>query len=150
MAEQFYTVKMVDAQLGFSPNTFASALRNRSMPPAARIGFIALYSQDQLNWLLLREQTGKGILQTFPFLWKTPWDESFTQVIFMNTVDVSRTLGVDGKQFRKMKQAAVLGPDAVAGRYLGYLPTTVAQWLGACHPELLSPQVLSALNRFPQ
>lgn len=150
MAEQFYTVKMVDAQLGFSPNTFASALRNRSMPPAARIGSIALYSQDQLDWLLMREQAGKGILQTFPFLWRTPWEEASTQVIFMNTVDVSRALGVDGKRLRKMKQAAALEPDAVAGKYLGYLPTTVAHWLGGCHPELLSPQVLSALNRFPQ
>lgn len=148
MTENLYTVSMADKELGLSPQSFAGALRNRSVPPAARIGAIALFSQEQMDWLLMRENTGKGILQTFPFLWKTPWDGSNKQIIYMSTADVLRALDIDGQCFRRMRQAAELEPDAVAGRYRGYLPTSVAQWLGASHPEFLSPQVLSSLNRF--
>lgn len=150
MTTQFFTLVMVDEELGYPPRTFASAIRNRPFPPAAHIGQRAVYSQQQVDWLRKREKVGKGLRETLPFLWRTPWDNLNQQAVYMTLGDIARALDLYETRVRQMLHKSPLEPDAVAGHYQGYLPRSVAQWLGRHHRGLLTPLVLGKINRFPQ
>lgn len=149
MSQQFFTVSMVEQELGYRHTSFLKALATKPVPPAAHIGQIAVYSKKQVRWL--GKRTGqRAIVKAHPFTWSTPWDDKGEHVAFMATSDIARVLDRHVATVHSMFKCAPLPPDAVAGQYRGYLPATVAQWLGEFFPDRVTPEVLGVLNRFGQ
>lgn len=148
MTEHFFTLTMMEQELGYPPRGLRRALSRRPLPPCAHIGSQAVYSAQQVTWLQ-KHNDKRPISERLPAAWATPWDDNPQHTYFMSAEDIAKTLGTYRSQVDRMLRQTPLEPDAVAGYYTGYLPQTVAYWIGYYFPHLLSTELLVTINKYP-